>query len=287
MRVPKPAKTPEIAALEGFQTERLLVGDYRAAIGDRSAHSVEFTEKMLRSIFETTPGILSGINPDVLPQVRLAAALCFLWGRGTPYRRWLAKDVDTRMRLSGDVCVRMLLFSAYGTGHRTISPYERSATTDVGFELVCMLESCDACAKAAGTWISEFGIAELPNPHCTSLNGCRCTVRKRHRKRAEYYEFVLNGVPTDVPNPAGELDTIVAPLRCNGCTAEFSAVPGNGPGTFVVTDYEPVATCPNCRVTGVVRAVNTNPSAIARREAAIGAWRATIDSARKSTLAGS
>lgn len=100
-RPAKPAKTAELAAAESVVLEHLAAGRYEEA-ARAVAHyesdqptprgiGIDWRNPNLRGEVAGLRSILHGTSAASI-EVRIAAAMMFLWGVSRPYRRWLARS---------------------------------------------------------------------------------------------------------------------------------------------------------------------------------------------------
>lgn len=139
---------------------------------DWSNYSGESDVEALNVIFKKVPGILNGIDDGRLESIRLAAAMMQLWGtnRASP---WLPNDLETGIHLDRDAAARMLIFHASHLMNMKL--YKESGVKNVEILGVDDANTCPACRKISGKKYNIDKVPELPNPHCTSEIGCRCT----------------------------------------------------------------------------------------------------------------
>jgi len=131
-------------------------------------------EHILTLIAESRPGILAGLTDGQLNELRLPAAMMFLWGTSQA-GRWRPGDREgTYGRLDADTAARMLVFYAQ-------TKYELSQLADLSrgglkyqVEVSCASDACPTCMRFVGKRYSLARAPELPHPRCTHEMGCRC-----------------------------------------------------------------------------------------------------------------
>jgi len=127
----------------------------------------------LRSILNTTPAILKGIEEDQLRQLRPAAGMMHLWGISTA-RHWLPEGLETGIHLDGDTACRMLVFHAHYLRH--MKAYKEAGIRTVEVSGADDGATCSECRRISGEEYRIEDVPELPYAKCTCESGCRCTV---------------------------------------------------------------------------------------------------------------
>lgn len=129
-RLPKPAKTPELAVTEALVVERLAVLDFEGAaravvtyeakrpvprgLGvDWSKYDPRDDMAALRSIYGRLQSDCAQLAEGAELAIRTAAALMYLFGVSKPYRRWLPREIETGMVFTGDQVSQALVSRAY------------------------------------------------------------------------------------------------------------------------------------------------------------------------------
>ncbi|MCG3180945.1 MAG: hypothetical protein BIFFINMI_03310 [Phycisphaerae bacterium] len=123
-------------------------------------------------IFNSRPGILSGIPEDRIGPFRIAAGMMELWGTHSAMA-WLPRGVDTGIALDPDTACRMLIFHA--SHLRNMKGYREAEIKTVRVLGVGDDRTCPACRKLDGKRFRLNQVPEFPCPRCTSEMGCRCT----------------------------------------------------------------------------------------------------------------
>lgn len=128
-RIPKPAATAELAAVEGRVLTCLRTRDFDGAV--RALAAYEAAQPRPRGIGvdwsradRLVPGLSAGLtaiySADTREEIREGAAMTYLWGTGRPRRRWLAAD------LHADALAQRLVLDAYAAQQ---AEYDRRAAS--------------------------------------------------------------------------------------------------------------------------------------------------------------
>jgi hypothetical protein len=129
----------------------------------------------LKSIFNLRPLILQDIDDNIIEQLRLPAAMMFLWGKNTA-KQWLPDDFHTGFYFDGDTACRMLVFHARHI--RNIKQYKDAIDSGIKVRSFIIHGTSDSCPKCkelnSKEYLSLEDVPELPYAHCTNNNGCRC-----------------------------------------------------------------------------------------------------------------
>lgn len=138
---------------------------------DWNNYSTVTDERILLHIFAGKPKILKKLTDDQLSQLRIPAALMYLWGEARS-NQWLPSDLELGLNFDAETAARMLLFYAQNQ-----ADLEQYAPDDhkLRFEILATDNSCDACKKMAKRTYTLSSIPELPYEKCTCEMGCRCT----------------------------------------------------------------------------------------------------------------
>ena len=131
MKAPKPARSEELANLELYVVERLRARDFHAAslavavyeakqpvprgMGvNWGNYNADSDVDGLTAIFsDPLPESLRAVRVEALETLRVTAGLMWLFGVSRPYRRWLPRDFETGLTLSGDASAQTLIFHGY------------------------------------------------------------------------------------------------------------------------------------------------------------------------------
>ena len=127
--------------------------------------------KMMNTIFNGKPKILSKLSDTKLEIIRQGAAMMKLWGKNTA-KEWVPPDFETGLSLDVDTVARM--FSFYASHKATLDQFRKSGVVK-HVKILTMHDSCDACKKMARKKYKLSEMPELPYEHCTHEMGCRCT----------------------------------------------------------------------------------------------------------------
>ncbi len=127
---------------------------------------------VLKTILSATPGILSDVEREAMPSLRIAAGMMELWGTNQA-RNWLPEGFDCGSHLGNDSAARMLLFAGYQ--QRDLTDWRESKVVK-SVEVLASPDSCPACAKFSKKRYSLKNCPELPHPGCTHEFGCRCNL---------------------------------------------------------------------------------------------------------------
>ena len=130
-KVPKPPRSEELAKLELRLAELLTARDFRAASLLVAAYEAKQPVPRgmgvnwgnynpdsdvdgLSAIFsDPLPETITGVRVEAIETLRITAGLMWLFGVSRPYRRWLPRDFESSLTLSGDACAQMLIFHGY------------------------------------------------------------------------------------------------------------------------------------------------------------------------------
>ena len=122
------------------------------------------------AILKVSPGILSGVPPEEMPQLRAIAAMQALTGESRS-KRWLHEGLRGHPTLDIETAVRMLLFA--GTHIQRLAQMRQAGIKEV--KVMHLGEySCEACQQFGDQIFSVDKAPELPHPGCTHEMGCRC-----------------------------------------------------------------------------------------------------------------
>ena len=128
---------------------------------------------LLKTIFESTPAILKGIEENRLKQFRLASGMMQLWGTNTA-RHWLPVGLETGVHLDSDAACRMLIF--FASYLRNMKNYREAGAKSVEVLGVNDENTCPQCRMIIGRKYRLEDVPELPYNKCTCVIGCRCTI---------------------------------------------------------------------------------------------------------------
>lgn len=142
-----------------------------------------------REIFQHCPTILAGMPDATLFELKVAAAMGWLWGScyERDVKRWLPRDLQTGLIASNEAAVRMI---ASAVGHRRQVASAASLASVRGLKLTGVPDNrcCEACRALQGRLFLPCDAPELPHPNCTSPIGCRCGfVLITHRRWERYH----------------------------------------------------------------------------------------------------
>lgn len=130
----------------------------------------------LQAIFNSKPKILKGIDEQQLNQLRIAAALMSLWGVGNVKKEWVSLDFNTGLVMDNNSAARMII--AFISNQGNLNEYKRIGVKKVKVEsLVNDDLVCKTCRSLNGTVYSIDKVPEIPYEGCTSVMGCRCSIR--------------------------------------------------------------------------------------------------------------
>jgi hypothetical protein len=125
---------------------------------------------VLHKLFEHVPAVFAGVSAEELEQLRLAAALYYLWG--TPARPF-PPGFSVAHRIPAEQLAQMLWYGAKFQVElaelRDRGTVKWVRITGCNDDLVC-----PACTKLQQKRHRIDHVPELPYAHCTSENGCRC-----------------------------------------------------------------------------------------------------------------
>ncbi|MSR16145.1 MAG: hypothetical protein EXR86_16690 [Gammaproteobacteria bacterium] len=177
-------ETIEFLRLRRLQAAALAVAQYESrqlfarGIGvDWSRYDPAEDTKLLDLVFLAVPAILTGVSPDAVQPLRIAASMALLWGTGDG-SRWISPDTVAGITLPRSVAVRMFMF--YARHKRELERWPAWA----GAPVIAVMptgdaRSCAGCRALAGRAYSITDVPELPHARCTSGDGCRCTYSMR------------------------------------------------------------------------------------------------------------
>lgn len=118
---------------------------------------------------ESTPGILSKMDTDLLGKLRLAYIMSIFAPLDIVYS--IPKDTPTGIPLDLETSLRM--FSFYIDSKIERLQFEAEGVKRL--EVLACNDSCSQCKKLNGKRFKISEAPELPNPSCTDPCGCRCT----------------------------------------------------------------------------------------------------------------
>lgn len=153
-----------------FETEQV----FPRGIGiEWQHHNPDRDIRLLTTIFNAKPKILSKLGNEKMEDLRLGASMMALWGENTAYK-WLPSTFNTGLSLDVDTAARMIFFHA-------IHQEEMKQLRESGFVKFVEIfnnnpDSCKACKNLANRIYRLEEVPELPYEHCTSEMGCRCLV---------------------------------------------------------------------------------------------------------------
>jgi hypothetical protein len=129
---------------EDFKTASNVVAAFEAkqvfsrGIGmDWKHHDPRRDVSLLKTISYRTPRILAALDDKQIDQLRIAAAMMYLWGTNRA-KAWLPEDLETDLHMDDDSAARMLVFHAH---HRQdVKQYK-----ELGVKTVGVRAAHDAC----------------------------------------------------------------------------------------------------------------------------------------------
>lgn len=150
----------------------VAIHEYQALEDDLGFPKLEFEgtprPTLIQLVMTVTPTILDGCSQEVLSRLRIAMALQCVGGRHAP--KEVLRGFNTGIRLDAETAARMIYFSARHT--EDIQQWKQMKVTDVAH--LATPGSCSVCMGFNGQKWNIDQAPELPSPHCTSENGCRC-----------------------------------------------------------------------------------------------------------------
>ena len=149
----------------GFSINNLTTQD---ANRDDSTKEIWYSTgvEVLRYIVDRTPKVAIINGWDKLPDVRLIAAMFYLWGN--------AIEAGINCDEKHQYAARALISHAYFLAQ--IELFKNIRIKNVRFLNANDQSVCQNCKKAAENIYSIENVPELPYENCTESTGCRCTV---------------------------------------------------------------------------------------------------------------
>ena len=147
---------PEMLLQEGFPSIAINMDiDTRAA--------------ELADILDSTPAILDKASTEALCILKMATAMNSFGPLRIAFL--LPEDFETGIEFDSKTCISMIQFSA--ANKRSMRQYKAQGIKRVIY-YACG-DSCETCKKLNHKKFVLAEAPELPNPKCSSKNGCRCT----------------------------------------------------------------------------------------------------------------
>lgn len=156
-------------AVAAFEAQQV----FSRGIGiDWTDHDPSHDIALLQVIFKQTPRILGRLPKQHTDTLRLAAAMQTLWGVNTA-KAWLPADLELDLPFSNEVAARM--WSFFAINRVAIEGYRKGKIVKA-VEILAAKNPCPACQALSGTRYALSRVPQLPHEHCTSPQGCRCTL---------------------------------------------------------------------------------------------------------------
>lgn len=166
----------------------------------------------LQFIFTSHPKILSGLSPQNLKALQLAACMKTLWKTESP-EKWLPETFTSPFK-NVEIPLNYLIRNAEFQRHLT-AVREFSKQVKVNFHSGD-IESCNLCLALDGKTFDIDAVPELPMPGCTSETGCMCKLDPIYDYKDEFEDEEGEGIvifSTDLTdenlalgeNPVGKL----------------------------------------------------------------------------------
>lgn len=153
-----------------FETFRrsTFEGDYKISIYDVDE---------LNFILTSQPKVLTGISPQNLKAVQIAACMKVLW-KAQRVEEWLPETFSSPFK-SNSIPVNYLL--RHAVFQRVLSN-ARKYTKQVKIDFLSGdIDSCELCLRLNGKIFKINEVPELPIPGCTSETGCMCNINEHYR----------------------------------------------------------------------------------------------------------
>jgi hypothetical protein len=130
--------------------------------------------EFLKIVFNSVPKILNKISNENINVIRYVTALNYLGGFINS-GNILPDNFITGINLDYITC--SLMYSFYANNMINLNEYKKIGVKKVKILTCHDGATCDSCIKYSGKKYSVESVIELPNPNCTSDEGCRCTYR--------------------------------------------------------------------------------------------------------------
>ena len=145
----------------------------RSNIVDWRSYASDNSRKTLKYILTGKPGILQSLPASQLDALRIPTALSYLFGEFWSSAPHFMPDMALNSRFDCETACRMLWM--YARNQATLQYYRSMKHGSQEVEIIGNGNSCSACQHCLGVVYHINDVPELPNPQCTSNNGCRCT----------------------------------------------------------------------------------------------------------------
>jgi hypothetical protein len=134
---------------------------------DWKSHDVTTDVEELKLIMQNTPAILKDMKPQVLNNIRVAAAMARLFSTSSA-KKWMPKEITTEIHLLPDEASRMLIF--YAKNKVQIKQAIQFGATHVELK-VGTQAPCDACKQVENKIFPVTSVPEIPLGDCKFERG--------------------------------------------------------------------------------------------------------------------
>lgn len=138
----------------------------------------------LQFVITSNPKVLSGLSPQDLKALQLAACMKTLWKTESP-EKWLPETFTSPFK-NNTIPINYLIRNAEFQ-RRLSSTREFSKQVKINFHSGD-IDSCSLCLALNGKVFNVDAVPELPIPGCTSETGCMCNLDSIYDEEDEFDE---------------------------------------------------------------------------------------------------
>lgn len=154
----------------------LTLGDAAAAVAVCAGAGASFFDAPALTaeidwVLTRTPQVLTDCPAQILPPLRIAAALMLLTG-GSSIRHFVSIDGDYSYRYGAEAIAHLLV--AHSAYLRQLSSFADSGILKLQVLGTGLPEECSTCRKISRRRFTIADVPELPLVDCTCTDGCKC-----------------------------------------------------------------------------------------------------------------